>query len=68
MTQTIADRLMSIHEAERRVSGLTPYSAAWADAQRVAVRARADYWQAMGQNWDLSHRPRTDLDLPEWLW
>jgi hypothetical protein len=67
MTQTLADRISFIHRIERQLSDCTPESAAWLDAQRVVVRARADYWDAMGQDWDRNHAPRTDANLPDWM-
>ena len=68
MTRTIAERAGFIDELQRRLSGLDPDTAAWLDAQRILVRARADYWTAMGQEWDLHHASRPGADRTSWRW
>jgi hypothetical protein len=60
MTQTLADRVSFIEQAERRLSELDPGTEAWRNAQRVVVHARADYWNAMRRDWDLNHPRRGD--------
>jgi hypothetical protein len=68
MTRTIAERVGFIHEIERRLSGLDPETPDWLDAQRMVVRARADYWTAMGEDWDRHHPFRPDADRTGWRW
>ena len=56
MTSNIADRLDCVNEAERRLLATVPRTTLWHDAQRDAIRARADYWDAMCEQWDFNHR------------
>jgi hypothetical protein len=55
ITSNVADRLNYVSEAERRLLATVPRTTAWFDAQRDAVHARADYWDAMCEKWDFSH-------------
>ena len=64
MTQTIADRVTDIETIERRLSEIEPGTESWLDAQRIVVRARAQYWEAMRQDWDLNHPPRGEDSDP----
>lgn len=59
MTQNLANLISSVNQAQSRLRDTTPKTAAWLDAQRAAVYARADYWQAMGLEWDLNHPTAT---------
>ena len=52
MTRTIAERAGFIDELQRRLSGLDPDTAAWLEAQRIVIRARAEYWNTV------AHQPR----------
>lgn len=55
MTPNVADRLTSVTEAERRFLATVPRTTEWRDAQSDAVHARADYWDAMREQWDSNH-------------
>ena len=55
MTSNVADRLTCVDNAERRLLASVPRTTAWLDAQRDAVHARADYWDAMCELWDFNH-------------
>ena len=55
MTSVMADRRKDVNEAERRLLATVPRTTAWLDAQRDAVRARADYWDALRDQWNLNH-------------
>ena len=61
MAQNLATLIGPVNEAQRRLRDTTPKTAEWRDAQRVAVYARADYWQAMGLEWDLNHGKATTV-------
>ncbi len=64
MTQNLAILIDHVNQAQRRVGATTPKTLEWLDAQRAAVCARADYWQSMGLEWDLSHpKTRTAAEL-----
>jgi hypothetical protein len=64
MTSNLANLLSYVHDAERRLLATTPRTAAWLDVQRATVHARADYWNAMCQKWDLDHPRLTDSRRP----
>jgi hypothetical protein len=51
----LADLASAVQHAESRLRAMTPRTTAWLDAQRHAVQARADYWDARCQEWDLDH-------------
>ena len=55
MTSEVADRLTNVAEAERRFLATEPRTTEWLDAQSDAVHARADYWDAMREQWDTNH-------------
>ena len=55
MTQNLATLVNSVNDAQRRLSDSTRRTPEWRDAQRVAVRARLDYWNAMCLAWDVRH-------------
>jgi hypothetical protein len=59
MTQTLATLVSSVNQAQSRLRDTTPKTAKWLAAQRAAVFARADYWHAMGLEWDLNHPAAT---------
>jgi hypothetical protein len=65
MTRNVTDRLDFVNEAERGLLGTVPRSAAWLDAQREAVRARADYWDAMREQWDFNHSKLEGAAAPD---
>ena len=60
MTKNLADLIDLVNQAQHRLGATTPKTAAWLDAQRAAVYARADYWQSMGVEWDLDHAKSND--------
>jgi hypothetical protein len=51
----MAGRRKHVNEAERRLLATVPRTTAWLDAQRDAIRARADYWDALRDQWNLNH-------------
>lgn len=55
MAQNLADLVSSVNQAQSHLRDTTPKTLEWIDAQRAAVYARADFWQAMGLEWDLNH-------------
>jgi hypothetical protein len=46
----------SVKQAQRRVLDSIPRTTEWLDAERRAIDARADYWNAMRQAWDVEHQ------------
>ena len=59
MTNTLADYVPNIYEAQRRVRAEVPRTDEWLHAQRAAVHARAAYWEMQRAEWDVTH------DVPE---
>jgi hypothetical protein len=55
MTSEMADHRKHVDEAERRLLATVPRTTAWLDAQRDAIRARADYWDALRDQWNLNN-------------
>ena len=55
MTSQMGDRRKQVDDAERRLLATVPRTTAWVDAQRDAIRARADYWAALREQWNLNH-------------
>lgn len=55
MTYDIADLVISVNQAQRRLLDTVPKSSEWLHAQRGVVDARADYWLAMRVAWDAEH-------------
>ena len=55
MTQNLATLVRSVSEAPRRVRDSTRLAPEWRSAQRAAVQARLDYWDAMCLSWDVRH-------------
>ncbi len=55
MTQNLVNLVSSVNQAQRRLRDTTPRTTEWLDAQREAVDARVDYWDAMCLEWDLRH-------------
>jgi hypothetical protein len=64
MERDLFERVNWVHEAEDRLLATTPHTPEWRNAQRDAVRARADYWMAAGDLWDLNHQHETPLPRP----
>ena len=64
MERNLLQRVNWVHEAEDRLRATTPHTAEWRDAQRETVRARADYWAASSEAWDLSHQQRPEVPRP----
>jgi hypothetical protein len=61
MKQNLATLVSFVSDAQRRVRESTRQTPEWRDAQRAAVRARLDYWNAMCLSWDVRH-PRGGPD------
>jgi hypothetical protein len=55
MTQNLVSLVSSVNDAQRRVRDSTRQTPEWRDAQRAAVEARLDYWNAMCLTWDVRH-------------
>jgi hypothetical protein len=60
MTHDLANLVSSINRAQRRVQHTTPGTAGRLDAEREAICARANYWDAMRVAWDVEHPTVTD--------
>ena len=60
MTHDLANLVGSINRAQRRVQHTTPRTAERFEAEREAIWARANYWDAMRMAWDVEHPTVTD--------
>ena len=64
MTQNLGNLVSSVIDAQRRVRDSTRQTPEWRSAQRAAVKARLEYWDAMGLAWDARHARRAPVGKP----
>jgi hypothetical protein len=64
MERDLLERVSWVHKAEDRLRATTPHTAEWRNAQRDTVRARADYWAASNELWDVNHLHEAELRRP----
>ncbi len=64
MTQNLGNLVSSVIDAQRRVRDSTRQTPEWRSAQRAAVKARLEYWDAMGLAWDARHATRAPVGKP----
>lgn len=64
MERDLLDRVNWVRQAEDRLRATTPQTEEWRSARSETVRARADYWAASSQLFDLNHQHQAESPRP----